>query len=885
MKIRHLIVLLAFIFSKSVFSHKHTGNTPVFKVNKGQWLGSTQYQVGIKGGVINIGAHGLQFNLYSLADIARISEDRHHATDLLSFNRRNDLVNCHAYAVDFLNANPNVIFEGVDRTEGVYNYFIGKDSSKWASEVSGYEEVYGSNIYSNIDLKLYSSDEDFKYDFIIKPNGSVNEIALTYNGVNGLELINGELIIQHSFDKVIEAKPYAYQLIRGKKKEIEVDYVLEDNTLRFSVGDYNKNKDLIIDPVVLASTYSGSTEEIYGHTGTFDDNENIYSGGAAFAPGGSPTTLGAYQVSYQGSREIVINKYNPEGNGLIYCTYIGGGDDDYPHSLYNYDGKLYVLGSTASSDYPTSSTAFDRTYNGNTDIVVTVLNSTGTNIIGSTYVGGSHIDGQNYIQENYGDVFRGEIIVDNDGYCYVSSMSSSNDFPVSNNAYQTTIGGDQDGVCFKMSSTLSSIDFATYIGGSGHDAAYGVVNSNGKIYVTGSINTNVFSASSGAYSNNNGGDDAYIIALNANATAIDYATYYGSTANDRSFFIEKDIDGNIYILGQTDGLINATTGNYNGGVGTFVAKFDETLSNHELSSSTGKLAPIAFLVDDCGFIYVSGHGGTLSLTGFEVTLDAVQSTAAGFYLMALNPDATSLNYASYYGSATSHVDGGTSRFDKKGVVYQATCTDLGFPVLSDAFSTTSNSGTYDVTVFKMAFEVNNVVADFILLEDDGPCSSNTVMPENRSTGKSYYWDFGDGVTSTEKHPHHVYTRKGSFDIKLVVSDNSNSCILPDSVTKTVDVYKIGGEQSIFVPNAFTPDNDGKNDSFGPISSGTIEGYKFQIFNRWGDLIYETTSLEDKWDGKQKGGKVETEVFVYSLRYKDECSNKKIFKKGHVTVIR
>jgi len=198
---------------------------------------------------------------------------------------------------------------------------------------------------------------------------------------------------------------------------------LNNNTLSFEIENYNKKHDLIIDPIVIASTYSGSTESIYGHTATYDDLGNIYSGGAGFSPGGLPVTLGAYQTTYGGSRDMCINKYDPTGSNLIYATYLGGSSSDYPHSLIDYNGKLYILGSSLSPNFPTTSTAHDSSHNGSYDITVTILNTTGSALIGSTFVGGSLDDGINSISSNYGDRYRGEIIVDNSGNCYVSSLS------------------------------------------------------------------------------------------------------------------------------------------------------------------------------------------------------------------------------------------------------------------------------------------------------------------------------------------------------------------------------------------------------------------------------------------------------------------------------
>lgn len=778
----YFIFILFFGFLANLFAQDQVKTSLDFVENKGQWDETVKYRLGVHGGRLYFQNDGIIYDMYDLEDIHEISEQIHHDGNGNRLSKSESLIDCHAYKVSFVKGNVDQFIPEIKKIHH-YNFLLGNDSSKWASSVGAYEVVRAESVYKGIDARFYSKGLNFKYDFIVNPKGNLKDIKLKYEGLNEIYLKKGNLYLVTSFDQVVEQKPYVYQIVNGEKVQIEAEYVLSGNLVSYKIGSYDKTKDLIIDPVVVASTYSGSTETIYGHTATYDQAGNIFSAGAGFSPGGLPVTTGAYQTSFAGAREMCINKYNPNGSTLIYATYLGGTGDDYPHSLYNHNNNLYILGSSASNNFPTTPSAYDQTYNGGfCDIVVSVLSANGGGLIGSTYVGGSGDDGQNSISANYGDEYRGEIVVDNAGNAYVASMTESSNFPTSNNAYQPTYGGGfQDGVALKLNPNLSTLVFSTYLGGSSDDAAYGIIVDGNKTYVTGTAG-NGFLGTGSAF-NYSGGRDGFVVALNAGATAALHKTYFGSSSNDQSFFIEKDLSGNIYILGQTSGAIPATAGRYSGGNGLFVTKFNNILSARQWTSTTKSVAPVAFLVDDCNYIYASGHGGLSSLTGFGITSNAVQSASAGFYLMALAPQATGLSYGTYYGSSDSHVDGGTSRFDKRGVVYQATCTDNGFPTLGSAYSSSNQTGSsYDVTVFKIDFEISEIKAKAEPLPDSVGCAPFNVNFNNTSGGNKYFWDFNDGspIVNT-KNPSHTFVNPGIYNVRLIAIDSNSTCIKPDTV--------------------------------------------------------------------------------------------------------
>lgn len=774
--------------------HGHSGPLK-FVQNMRQWQPEVRFRADILGGQAFLLNQKFVF-VYQHPEHMKTLDEMFHSEDLAVRleAEQSFMVSQHAYSVSFVDAMmPNVV--GSDKMDVYNNIYLGNDQSKWASNVPLFETVEYQGLFPGVDLRVYSQELSFKYDFILQADADASVIKLQYDDVDGLSLEDGNLKVKTSVNEIIEQQPYAYQMIDGKKIEIKCTYVLNGNQVSFAFPNgYDKAYELVIDPVVIASTHSGSTATIYGHTATYDQASNCYVGGAGFSPGGLPITTGAFQSVYGGSRDICINKYNPTGSGLIFSTYIGGSAADYPHSMVtNATGDLYVLGSSESSNYPVSTSAFQSLSGGMSDIVVSKLNPTGTTMIGSTYFGGSAADGINIITGNYGDRYRGEIVVDLLDNAYVSSMSSSNNFPVSTGCYQGTIGGNQDGVLIKMNSNLSARIYATYIGGTGPDAAYGVVpDALGGAYITGSVGTAHFGTITGAaYPTFRGGtNDAYIAHLDASGANLLNATYFGTTSKDQGFFIEEDIDGEIYIYGQSDSTLGATTGRYSGpATGMFVAKFDDTLGVHQWTSNFGRVAPTAFLVDNCGYIYCAGHGTSGS---YDVSTNAIQTTQAGFYLIVMEPNATAMNYGTYYGGSGSHVDGGTSRFDKRGVVYEATCTSSGFPTTANAYAT-ANQSSWDMTIFKIDFQVSTLVAQASASPSTTGCAPFSLSFVNNSTGLTYQWDFDDGSQiDTSFQPSHTFTTPGVYNVTLVAHD-STACIPYDTATIQVTILP----QSVF----------------------------------------------------------------------------------------
>ena len=768
-----------------VFSHGDIKQIKYIK-NNGQWEEDILFKASIPEGEIFLENHKFTYCFMDYKTLDSLHHIAHEENNEALF--KTSIIDGFAFSVNFLGSNERSIKNGIQQLSEYHNYFIGQKKEEWQAKVPLFNHVKYHSIYNGIDLKIYSENQFLKYDFIVRPNANTNNIQLSYEGISPI-INNNRLEINLGFNTIIEEEPYAYQIINGKETEVKCQYILEDNVVSFHFPNgYEKDIELVIDPTLVAATMSGTTgNQNYGHSATYGTNGEIFTGAISFGAG-YPTTVGAFQQTFSSSIDVAISKLNTDGSSLIWATYLGGTGSDYPHSMMtNGLNELYVYGTTSSNNYPTSTNAYSSTLNGFSDIYITHLTEDGTNIVGSTYIGGNADDGSNNTTWNYGDTYRGEIIVDN-GNAYIASCSNSADFPTSAGCYQATNAGGQDGVVFKMNADLSVLDWSTYLGSTGGDAAFGIrLDNNDNIFVTGTAAANFPTTTGSPNANLIGGTrDAFITKLNPTATTLLASSYYGSISDDASFFLDIDTENDIYIYGQNSGHIPITTGCYGtANSSQFIAKFNNTLTTIDWQttigsgSSFGDFVPIAFMVDICKHIYISGHSAT---SGLYTTADAFYTTG-GFYLMSLSPDATSLEFATYY--TENHVDGGTSRFDPSGTVYQGVCSGGGFATTSNAYSTSQSTG-WDIGVFKIDFELINFASINASPSDTG-CAPFTVDFTNNSSANTYFWDFDDsGQISNLSDPTYTFNNPGTYNIDFIATDTS-SCSMVDTVSLLIVV--------------------------------------------------------------------------------------------------
>ncbi len=819
-----------------------------FIENKGQWGNWFAYKAEAPGADVLLEKDGFRFILADSRN-NRLLDSFHHGQ-----SRVNPNLKFHCYKVTFEGAN-NAHIKGLKSQKTYYNYFLGNDPSKWKSEIHPNFAVDYDNLYDNIDMHVTSEKGRVVYEFMVKPHADANNVKLQFDGQDGLQIRKGDLVVKTSVGEVVEMKPYAYQYINNERTQVACNYILRNNHLSFDFpNDYDHSQLLVIDPTLVFSTFTGSTADNWGFTATYDNAGNFYAGGLVniLQYGGSfPVSTGAFQATWGGgfsnstftayAADISIIKYNSTGSSRLYATYIGGAGNEHVHSMIvDNSGNLVMAGRTLSQNYPITPGAFQNTNQGGWDMIVTSLNSTGTALVGSTYIGGTSDDCVNFdstefaygeLKHNYGDESRSEVQVDNGGNIYVTGCTNSTNFPTTPSAVSSTLSGLQDGVVFKLNGGCSNLIWSTYLSGNASDAGYVLAFDSLQqyVYVAGGTNSSNYPTTAGCWQTTyqGGGADGFVTKfLNSGAYSIQKSTYVGTSGYDQVYGIQIYPTNEVYVMGQSmGGLFPVTPGVYtNPNSPQFIMKMDRNLTTDLISTVYGNgnpsvtnISPVAFLVDTCSNVYISGWGGNLGLAGGTSGLCTGMPTTTGsatdgmdFYFIVLGANMTTLRYATYYGRSCTaagfgeHVDGGTSRFDKNGIIYQAICANCGgntaasysaggcfsgFPTTTGSWSEISGSvNNCNEAALKIAFEIGPVAAHVTASPSTTGCAPLTVTFVNTSNnGLSFVWNFGDGsAVDTSFSPVHTFTAGGSYTVTLAAG-NSNACFVTNDTAYLVIV--------------------------------------------------------------------------------------------------
>lgn len=844
-----LLCLPSFVFSQEI-SHEHSVHH-AFLENKGQWDDQVLFKTQFDGGNLWVQQRKMVFHLQDFTAMREAHAMRNGKEQVGVPVIKQTVVH-----LNFVGANDVTKIEKYEETKAAYNYFLGNDETKWTSDVHAYGEAVLKNLYNGIDLKLIEKQQELKYEFHVHPKSDPKAILLDYAGMDGIAINKkGDLVLSTALGKIVEQKPYAYQIVNGNIREVACAFKLEGSKVFFELGKYNPNAILVIDPVLVFATYCGSIADNFGMTATYGYDGTAYSGGMIYGNAYPTPDLNAYDINSNftvpnnttyGITDAFISRYSSDGTTMIWTTFLGGGDgvqgtETAQSMICDPQNNVYLYGTTSSTDFPivggyqgfhaggvpNSNHYFNGVYftNQGTDIFVAKVSANGQNLMASTYIGGSSNDGVNYkltsgtyntvaaydsLTLNYGDQFRGEIMLDQLGNCIVASCTRSTNFPTLN-AFQASNAGGQDGVIFKLTSDLSTLQWSSYYGGSNNDACYSVkIDSSQNIVFAGGTSSNNLVTTPGTWQTafNGGKADGFVVKLQPSGTVIQAASYIGTANYDQAFFVDIDREDNIYLVGQSQGgsfpVINATF--VNPGSSQFVIKLDPDLIAPINSTVFGNgspninISPSAFLVDICGNLYISGWGANIlqgtPLSGMPTTPDAFQLSAPNgfdFYLIVIEREMTGLLYATYLGggSAQEHVDGGTSRFDKNGVVYQSVCGGCGgysdFPTTPGAWSSNNLSGVNNCNNLVFKFDFQLIPNAEFTIDDNIGCAPFTVNFENFSTESDYYlWDFGNGdTTSVIFEPVVTFDTAGIYQVYLYVTDSI--CLLTDTAEITITV--------------------------------------------------------------------------------------------------
>ncbi len=753
-------------------------NNNFFIKNNGQWNPEVKFLTRIGGMNAWITNSGVVYDYYKIKRDFNISQTLKLSTQKREeFEIKHTRIQGDVVSMQLENSRADAVSVGNNKEEGYYNYFIGNDKSKWASFVPLYKNIEIKGVYKNIDVKYYYDNGRLRYDYIAEPGADISQINFNIKGQEGISVNkNGELVIKTSIGEVTDGKIFAYQSEGEIRKQINCRFEKRsDGTIGLNVKGYDVNKKLIIDPLVYSTFLGKNNLGDNASSIKVDANGDAYITGFTETPT-FPVTSGAYQNTNKAS-DVFITKLNSAGSALIYSTFLGGTNIDQGNSIaLDSSDNVYVTGESSSTDFPVTSGAFEKVYKGNgfSDAFITKLNPAGSALLYSSFLGGSSID------EGY------SIAVDQNGNAYVTGLTYSTDFPITNNAFQSTYIGYNNNAAFvtKINSTGSALVYSTFLEGDYEEVGYSIaVDSSGNAYITGNTNSGNFPVTPGAFQSKlksiGGGGFTFITKLNPAGSGLVYSTFLGGSSSGVGNSIVIDKNGNAYITGITYSNDFPVTGSafqtsFKGNVGVnsdaFVCELNSTGSGLVFSTFLGGSnndQGNSIAINKNGDVYLTGN---TSSSDFPVTSNAFQTslknTAGNSFVTELNPSGSALVYSTYLGgsnaSSFSTGDIGNSiTIDKSGnafVTGQAISPD--FPTTPGAYQTAWDSSGIFVT--KLSFSGSAEGFADITSLTSGPVEKYYSVPVN-GTGYVYFNMFNQSTP---------LSYSSDFNVTLIDSKNN-----------------------------------------------------------------------------------------------------------------
>ncbi|MBV8519984.1 MAG: SBBP repeat-containing protein [Acidobacteria bacterium] len=587
--------------------------------------------------------------------------------------------------LQWIGASAGARIEAIDELAAKSSYFLGNDPSWWTHNIPNYARVRQANVWPGIDAIYYGTGAQLEYDLVAAPGADPSQIALRFRGAQHVALDgDGRLHLRVGGRDVIQNAPVAYQDVAGVRREIDAHYVVDGSRVRFRIGAYDRTRPLVIDPVLVYSTYFGQPGfETYIHSAA-DAAGNVFI--TAYPGIKGPSTL---QFSPGGGSDISITKFAPDGQTLLFSIYFGGTSLEYPRGLAtDLAGNVYVLGWTSSTDFPIVN-AVQPVNAGCNELFVSKISADGSQLLYSTYYGGS------------GCEFGGDdIAVDALGQAVVTAQTNSTDFPVVN-AYQPVNTAGTTGVVFKLNAAGNGILFSTYFGsptslGDGFGVAADAL---GNSYVVASTTASDFPTLNATQPALNGARDGWIAKFDP-AGALVYSTYFGGSGDDEFYGVAADALGNAYATGitfssdypATPGALQTTCGG-----GTAVPCNDATLTKFDPSGAvvyssylggSGDDEAWDVAIDATGRAVVVGNTRSNNFSLVGATQSVLTSVSCPF-VTRVSAAGNATDFSTYHGGGFSgQAYGDEVSVDAAGNIYASGgTTQTDFPTLNALFPT------------------------------------------------------------------------------------------------------------------------------------------------------------------------------------------------------
>jgi hypothetical protein len=501
---------------------------------------------------------------------------------------------------------------GEEPLAGRSHYFVGNDPAQWRTNIPTFARVRYPQVYPGVDLVYYGRQGRLENDFEVAAGINPRIISWRLEGAEQIHVdSSGDLVLTVGGSEVRLQQPRAYEVDGEQHREIPVRYRVHGQKVGFALGKYNRHLKLLIDPVLTYSTYLGGSSGDTAYSVAVNAAGNAFVTGTTASTnfptnpigqnfnstGGSTNTNGL-----AGTANVFVTEFNPAGNGVVFSTFLGGSGVDIPAQIVlDAAGDIFLVGSTTSNNYPTTSGVFQTAYGGIQDAFLTEMKPDGGALILSTYIGGTQAD------------FGAAVALDSSGDAFVVGSTQSTDFPTKN-PLQLGIAGLYDAFITEVSPT-GALVYSTYLGGSSSDYGTGIaVDSTGDVYVSGYTYSTNFPTQSPLQSTLGGGSDAFLTKFTPGSSALLFSTYLGGSSNDQALGMIVDSTGSVYLTGGTQSPNFPVTGNaYQatllGTQNAFVSKvapggsalvFSTLFGGGETDQATG------MALDAAGNVYITG---------------------------------------------------------------------------------------------------------------------------------------------------------------------------------------------------------------------------------------------------------------------------------------
>lgn len=665
-----------------------------FEENKGQWSSEVLYAARSANGTLFLTAHGPALR------------------GPAGKNARPRRVD-----ISLARGNPAPVIEPLDQLPVRADYFTGS-RAHWRAGVSQYERIAYRSVYPGIDIVYYGNPDQLEYDLLLRPGADPRAIRLQFRGADRVAVTpGGDLVVDCAGASFLQKRPVLYQdePRAVHRRTLESRYrLLARDTVGVEVNDFDRSRELVIDPVLTYASFLGGSSTDAVNAVTSGADGLIYIAGYTTSTDLQPTYNGV-NGAITGGKDAFIAAFNPNvygGPSLRYLTYLGGSRDDAATAIaVDARSNIYVTGTTSSSDFPmagnsvqtalalsTSASVF------NADSFVSVI-SQSNGLVYSTYFGGT------------GDDLPYAIALDLKGLIYVAGTTDSSDLPVTVNAYQSVSWGPSDMFFLKLDQNATSPDYASYLGGEDRDDGRGLaVAPNGLVYFAASTLSTEFPTAGFAYQNSIKGTENLIIGVmdmtqSGNASLV-YATYFGGSTIDEVRQLSLDAKGRLLLTGWTlspDFPVTPTAmrPTYGGSGNAFVVRVNpaappsQFLEYGTFLGGSGGDVGYGVTSDASGAIYVAGY--TLS-PDFPLTHDAIQNqfgNGTEVFLVKFNPAVAgpgALLYGTYVGAGGFHVATGVAVAPDGSMYtggYTTDALDGIAPVLGAAYQPGFNGGFSD----------------------------------------------------------------------------------------------------------------------------------------------------------------------------------------------